>query len=172
MRPRKALARRRAAELLRKAHVASPPVQVEDIAELMGAVVRYQPFEGQMSGMLHRAQESAVIGINSMHPRVRQRFSIAHELGHLALHKPEFQIDQHAFIAFRGPESGATTDPMEIEANQFAAALLMPEDLLAECITELGEDPDVQTAVTMLARRFDVSEQAMLFRLTNLKWII
>ena len=87
------------------------------------------------------------------------------------LHRPELQIDQHAFIAFRGPTSGSATDPMEIEANQFAAALLMPEDLLAECIAELGEDPDVQIGIPILARRFDVSEQAMLIRLTSLKWI-
>ena len=144
---------------------------VESLAEALGAVVRYEPFDGQMSGLLYRAEERAVIGINSMHPGVRQRFSIAHELGHLTLHKPNFQIDQHAFIAFRGPKSSGATEPMEIEANQFAAALLMPEDLLAECLAELGEDPDVQIAVGMLARQFDVSEQAMLIRLTSLKWI-
>ena len=65
----------------------------------MGALVRYAPFDGQMSGLLHRSEDGnrAVIGVNSRHPTVRQRFSIAHELGHLALHKPAFQIDQHAF---------------------------------------------------------------------------
>ena len=172
MRPRYALARRKAAELLETVGVAAPPVPVETLAEVMGAVVRYQPFEGQMSGLLYRSGERAVIGINSMHPRVRQRFSIAHELGHLTLHEPAFQIDQHAFVALRGPKSSSATDPMEIEANQFAAALLMPEDLVAESVAALGEDPDVQVAVAMLARRFDVSEQAMLIRLTSLRWIV
>ena len=171
MRPRYALARKKAVELLNKACVAVPPVPVEKLAEVLGAVVRYQPFDGQMSGLLYHGEGRTVIGVNSMHPGARQRFSIAHELGHLTLHNPALQIDQHAFIAFRGPKSSTATDPSEIEANQFAAALLMPEDLLEECIAELGEDPDLQDAVTMLARRFDVSEQAMLIRLTSLNWI-
>ena len=78
MRPRYALARRKAAELLQEVNVDVPPVPVEKLAESSGAVIRYEPFEGQMSGVLYNAGdvEGAVIGINALHPSVRQRFSI------------------------------------------------------------------------------------------------
>lgn len=170
MRPRYALARRKAQELLREAGIVAPPVPVEQLAERMGAQVRYAPFDGQMSGLLHRSEDwtRAVIGVNSRHPTVRQRFSIAHELGHLLLHEPAFQIDPHAFVSFRNSKSSNASDPHEIEANQFAAALLMPEALLRACVDQLGENPDVEDAIRRLAQRFDVSTQAMTIRLTSL----
>ena len=170
MRPRYALARRKAEQLLREAGIVAPPVPVEQLAERMGALVRYVPFDGQMSGLLHRSENGnrVVIGVNSRHPTVRQRFSIAHELGHLALHEPAFQIDQHAFVSFRNSKSSGASDPREIEANQFAAALLMPEALLTACVEQLGENPDVEDSIRRLAQRFDVSTQAMSIRLTSL----
>ncbi len=170
MRPRHALVRRKAEQLLREAGIVAPPVPVEQLAERMGALVRYVPFDGQMSGLLHRSEDGnrAVIGVNSRHPTVRQRFSIAHELGHLALHEPAFQIDEHAFVSFRNSKSSSASDPHEIEANQFAAALLMPEALLRVCLDQLGENPDVEESIRRLAQRFDVSTQAMTIRLTSL----
>ena len=170
MRPRYALARRKVEQLLREAGIVAPPVPVEQLAEHMGALVRYAPFDGQMSGLLYRAEDGnrAVIGVNSRHPTVRQRFSIAHELGHLALHEPAFQIDEHAFVSFRNSKSSSASDPHEIEANQFAAALLMPEALLRACLDQLEENPDVEESIRKIAQRFDVSTQAMTIRLTSL----
>jgi Zn-dependent peptidase ImmA (M78 family) len=121
--------------------------------------------------MLYRSSEGAVIGVNSLHPEVRQRFTIAHELAHLLLHQPAFQIDEHAFVAFRGLDSSKATDPSEVEANQFAAALLMPERLLSKCILALGEHPDAERAISELSKRFEVSQEAMTIRLTRLGWL-
>ena len=174
MRPRYGLARRKAAELLREAGVDVPPVPVERLAELCGADIRYEPFKGPMSGVLYNATDvqRAVIGINALHPSVRQRFSIAHELGHLILHdETELQVDRHAFVAFRDLTSSTADDPREVEANQFAAALLMPEQFLGRSVNELDDDLDFEAAITKLAQRFGVSEQAMTIRLTSLRWI-
>lgn len=168
MRPRYSLARKKAAELLRAGSVDQAPVPVEVLAERAGAVIRYEPFEGQLSGMLYRSDDGAVIGVNSLHPAVRQRFSIAHEIGHLLLHGPELHVDEHAFVAFRDLESSKASDPAEIEANQFAAALLMPADLLMKSIGELGSNPDVSDAIRVLAQRFQVSQEAMTIRLSKL----
>jgi Zn-dependent peptidase ImmA (M78 family) len=170
-RPRYALVKKRANELLARAGVQRAPVPVEQLAVALGAQIKYEPFDGQLSGLLHRSRDRAVIGINSKHPSVRQRFSIAHELGHLVLHQPDFQIDPHAFVAFRDRESSTATDPAEIEANQFAAAVLMPEFLLEKHVKELGPDPDLEEAITILAKRFGVSEQAMTIRLTSMGWL-
>jgi Zn-dependent peptidase ImmA (M78 family) len=121
--------------------------------------------------MLYKSSEGAVIGVNSVHPEVRQRFTIAHELAHLLLHQPKFHIDEHAFLAFRGPDSSKATKPSEVEANQFAAALLMPERLLSKCLLELGDHPDAEQAIFQLAKRFLVSHEAMTIRLTRLGWV-
>ena len=87
------------------------------------------------------------------------------------MHEPELQIDEHAFMVFRDPESSKATDPYEIEANQFAAALLMPERLLRPAVLELGTDCDVEDAIVKLSRAFEVSKEAMTIRLTRLRWI-
>ena len=171
MRPRYNLARKKAAELLQSASVIETPVPVEMLAELAGAVIRYEPFEGQLSGMLYRSEDGAVIGVNSLHAAVRQRFSIAHEIGHLLLHEPELHVDEHAFVAFRDLESSKASDPAEIEANQFAAALLMPSELLSRSIAELGHNPDVSDAIRVLAQRFQVSQEAMTIRLSKLGYL-
>lgn len=171
MRPRYSLARRKAAELLQKANVVEPPVPVDDLAVQAGATIRYGRLEGALSGMLYRAGDESIIGINSAHAHVRQRFSIAHELGHLVMHEPDLRIDEHNFVVFRDRDSSKATDPAEIEANQFAAALLMPEELLRDAVLRLGDKPNVEDAIEHLAGEFKVSREAMTIRLTRLGWI-
>ncbi len=59
-------------------------------------------------------------------------------------------------------------DPKEIEANQFAACLLMPADLVKHAVTACGGSLLVDSQVSELASTFDVSEQAMTIRLSTL----
>lgn len=170
MKPRFALARRKAAELLQAANVKRTPVPIEDLAELAGAELRYEPFGGQVSGLMHRQHRGRVIiGVNSSHPVTRQRFTIAHELGHLVLHRSEaFHVDERSAIRFRDEESSKATDSDEIEANQFAAEVLMPDFLVSKELSRLPNDLDSEEAIALLAKRFQVSEQALTLRLTRL----
>jgi len=71
--------------------VTMPPVPVDRIAESLGAIISFEPFEGKddLSGILYRDGKNKIIGINSAHAQNRQRFSIAHEIGHLRLHRKE-----------------------------------------------------------------------------------
>lgn len=171
MPPRYAMARRRARQLLAEGGVVSPPVPLERLAEVCSAAIRYEPFEGELSGMVHRRPDGkAVIGVNSMHSANRQRFTIAHELGHLLLHgEDEVHIDEKRPIGRRDELSSQAVDPREIEANQFAAELLMPESLVRGSVAALDPKTSVEEAIDKLARTFDVSPQAMTHRLTNLK---
>jgi len=90
-------------------------------------------------------------------PPVRQRFTVAHELGHFAL--------QHgnAFRDYPSSFSSHAADWMEREANQFAAELLMPADALVR-IVRSGTVADAGA----LAAMFNVSKVAMSYRLQNL----
>jgi Zn-dependent peptidase ImmA (M78 family) len=167
---RKILARKKARELLAEAKVKLPPVPVEQLAIFKGADVHYEPFSGELSGMVHRQSSGKhLIGVNALHSATRQRFTIAHELGHLILHQNEqFHVDENSPIGFRTPLSSQATDSDEIEANQFAAELLMPVYLLNAEIAKIPANTGTEDAVEMLAKVFGVSEQAMTFRLSGL----
>jgi Zn-dependent peptidase ImmA (M78 family) len=142
------------------------------LAALLGAEIVLQPYTGEISGVVHRNKDgSAVIGINSLHPTQRQRFTIAHEIGHLLLHAHEqLHVDKNFPIGLRSGISGKAIDENEIEANQFAAALLMPPAFMAEDIKPLI-GTDVLRAVQKLAAKYKVSEQAMSIRLSTLGYI-
>ena len=171
MAPRYTLAKKRAIELLREARVKRPPVPVEKLADLMKAKIRYEPFAGKLYGMVHRNSDgTAVIGVNSIDAPNRQRFTIAHEIGHLLLHKDEqLHVDEKSPIGLRNERSSTATDDREIEANWCAAELLMPVEFLREDLERLPDDIEADEAVTRLAQRYKVSEQAMTVRLTALK---
>ena len=104
------------------------------------------------------------------HPR-RQRFTIAHELGHWFLHPGRpYTVDSTIRVNRRDDLSSLATDREEIEANAFAASILMPEDLVqaaAQIVGSIGART-AKEAIVRLANRFEVSEDAMSFRLHNL----
>lgn len=162
-------------ELLRGCGIEEPPVKVHGVAKYLGLQVRAASTDDEMSGFLHRAAPGvpAVIGVNASHSMTRQRFTIAHEIGHFLLHAAsEFHVDQR-FIAFRRDSKSAEgSDWMEVEANVFAAELLMPHAFLRADLVELAQiDLEDQTEVAELAERYKVSQQAMTFRLANLGYV-
>jgi len=89
------------------------------------------------------------------------------------LHSDEhLHIDEKFPIRLqRDGKSSLGTDRTEVEANQFAAELLMPRDLLVRDIRAIPENIDVEQAVELLARKYEVSPQAMSLRLTALGFI-
>jgi len=172
MAARYSLARRRAVELLRQARVTKAPVPNERLATLLSARIVLQPFSGEFSGVVHRNSDgSAVIGINSSHSPGRQRFTIAHEIGHLLLHTDKsLHIDERFPIGLRSGISGKAIDEREIEANQFAAELLMPTDFIAKDIKPLI-GVDTVAAIQKLANKYKVSNEAMSIRLSALGYV-
>jgi Zn-dependent peptidase ImmA (M78 family) len=172
MAPRFFLARRHAGSLLKRGRVRRAPIPVEKLAALLGAEIVFQPFSGEISGIVYRNEDgTAVIGVNSSHSIQRQRFTIAHEIGHLLLHADEsLHVDKNFPIGLRDETSGKSVNQNEIEANQFAAALLMPPNLIADDIKPfIGKD--VLFAIRKLAKKYMVSEQAMSIRLSSLHYV-
>jgi Zn-dependent peptidase ImmA (M78 family) len=162
--------------------VKAAPVPVEQLASALGAVVRREPAEDDLSGFLMRAVvgRRAVIGVNSTHHPNRQRFTIAHEIGHLLLHDGDkIHVDrtgQVYQVNLRSDASSAGTDVDEIEANAFAAELLMPGNLLRVDLADqrtlnLLDDDVLDTLLKPLARKYGVSPQALTYRLGRLGYI-
>lgn len=166
---RRAQRKQRAAALLEQAGVLGPPVPVEQLARMCGAMVRYVPFEGEISGMLYHEDGQSIIGVNALHSPTRQRFTIAHELGHLELHQQErFHLDRNFRTLHRDQHSAEASDTNEMEANDFAATLLMPAAWLERELVGRTIDYEQDEELRSLADRYRVSLQAMIFRLVNL----
>ncbi len=73
------------------------------------------------------------ICVNNSHNHVRQRFSIAHELGHVALGHEQIDLD-HGIATIFGSEEETfeVRGDLEREANAFATELLMPKAWVEE----------------------------------------
>lgn len=96
------------------------------------------------------------IGINYNRPITRQRFTAAHELCH---HIKDKNSELCAIKCITGSET-------ERYAEMFAAALLMPEDMLLECAKEYMVDGYVTfDNALLIAERFGVSFSACVRRL-------
>jgi len=141
------------------------PVPVVDIAKKLGLPVyeiEMPLIEGVIpSGVLNKLKDGNWgIILNNKDAHTRKRFSIAHEIGHFLTHKDRAFVD-----AFTAGETfyrdGTGDEQLEKEANFFAANLLMPAEKIKE-VWALSSNP------SEMARKFDVSEVSMTFRLKNL----
>lgn len=138
-----------AAHTLLQTHASDPrrlPVNLDELAKGLGfQVVHLYSVADEFSGLV--SPKHRLIGVNGNHHRHRQRFTLAHELGHIVLEHP--------------PES--TCSSLQIvecnrEADLFASELLMPDYFVTELL------PRTQSPA-ILARLFDVSEEAMVRKL-------
>jgi Zn-dependent peptidase ImmA (M78 family) len=180
MRMRKKHIRSVVERLLTSNRVSSAPVPIEDLARALGVNIRRTPAQESLSGFLLRDNGGgrAIIGVNTLHHQNRQRFTIAHELGHLLLHTgQEIYVDGRAeaglTVSLRDEESSAGTNVEEIEANVFAAELLMPAtflhaDFASYSTLDLLDEDTLGDVLGNLAQKYKVSRQALTYRLVNL----
>lgn len=167
-RPRYAMIERVVGKLLRQHGPNCPPVPVERIARSQGCRIEASDLR-DVSGILVRSRGGNVIGVNSTHSEARRRFTIAHELGHLLLHEGEqVRFDKEFRVSLRSDESSAGTNVEEMEANFFAASLLMPDAMLAADQRAYSIELEDAESVRDLAGAYKVSVQAMTLRLARL----
>jgi Zn-dependent peptidase ImmA (M78 family) len=164
----------RAAEILAQHHQSRAlPIPVDEIARALGAEIRHVKFEDQdLSGMLVRERDQRIISVQKRHGVARKRFTIAHELGHLLMHpgRPIIaETDKLMHIDLRTKTPGYANPQEEREANQFAAALLMPAELVQNHWNSLSLTQDDPAEIAdLMAREFGVSPIAMKYRIANL----
>jgi Zn-dependent peptidase ImmA (M78 family) len=136
----------------------APPVPVIDIAEQAGVDVIFADFEQHSRNVSGFCDFSgARLFVNKDDISVRQTFTIAHELGHWLLHRDQFlqEPDKYAVLPrFSEPER----NPVEQEANHFAACLLVPIRLLR---------PVIEVPTARLSSIFGVSRLMMDWRVKN-----
>jgi Zn-dependent peptidase ImmA (M78 family) len=166
-------AEREAQTVLDDLHITTAPVNPTEIANRLGYTVHAAQFrDPKLSGRIVFKNGNARIDVNAWDAPNRRRFTIAHEIGHALLHAPGFdnfevsdrvdegQIEQRELTLARQTHDGFR--PVhEAEADRFAAALLMPPQLVKE---RFQRDPNP----AYLAETFSVSEAAMKIRLKQL----
>nr|WP_201470986.1 ImmA/IrrE family metallo-endopeptidase [Microbacterium hydrocarbonoxydans] len=135
------------------------PVDPVRIARDMGIQVFSAQLGDDVYGMINGTDSGVEIYVDQDNPEVRQRFTIAHEIGHFVANASS--LDGEVNFVERRSDSGAGTSD-EIHANEFAASLLMPEQQV-RVAHEGSRD------VFRLAQMFDVSVPAMRWRLRHLE---
>jgi len=146
--------------------VKNSPVLVEELAEKLNIQIKKASSE-DFSGLLLRKEGVSLIGINSKEPITRQRFSIAHELGHYCVHhNKDVFVD---YLEYRNNKKESGSKIKETEANMFAAALLMPRKWLERDFENIVKNTFEKEHLKLLAEKYGVSEDAMNFRIINLR---
>ena len=126
------------------------PVDPEKIAEQFGLEVVRAPLENNVGGFILKKNGEVVrIYVNSNDSQERQKFTLAHEIGHYWLHRDDGELST------RG------TDPVERWANSFAAELIMPARYIRMAWAR-GDSLD------SIQKRLGVSDAAFGHRLVNL----
>lgn len=136
------------------------PVKVGEMARAFGLDVKVSTLDVGISGMIHPDGDGYKIVINKHEPEYRRRFTLAHELAHFLLHRDLIGSGISDNVLYRSQLS----DAMEAEANRLASDILMPSEKVKEAQSEL-QISKLADAVSLLAQRFKVSEEAMRIRL-------
>lgn len=149
-------------ELIHQLGIQEPPVDIGAVANACGIPIIYWPSDNEsLSGLAVDTPRGPLIAVHEGHHLHRQRFTIAHELGHIVMgHLDAFHLD----LSVPPSQSGEPPNYNwlhERAANDFAANLLMPVDFVRSAFRETNDEHQ-------LAERFNVSELAMSFRLANL----
>ena len=133
---------------------------IENVLKELGVFVHYEEMEGDLSGYIERRENGWHIGVNKYEVQGRQRFTLAHELAHLLFHRKMIKGRfEEAIKLFRSEEN---SKHIEMEANAFAAELLMPSTRFRELWESTG-------SLQEISEHFGVSRYAAEYRAKKLK---
>jgi Zn-dependent peptidase ImmA (M78 family) len=152
-------------------HAKTIPVSVEALFKHYGLTLLKKDLDDEISGMLVLNEGQKVVIVNQNQSPQRQRFTAMHELGHYLLHKRQNDYFIDTTTAWRRSNQAGINRRQETEANEFAAALLMPESEVRRVIEEQDYLFFSEDEITQLARLFKVSRPAMKVRLISLGYI-
>lgn len=161
-----------AAGILLRADQLEAPVDPLKVAVVLDVQVHFEKLDGMSGALVIKGDSKHAVIDLGQHPN-RQRFTLAHELGHLVLHDGSGErlfVDNEMRVYQRADQPNPSANPTEErEANRFASALLMPRHLIEKHMSKL--DFSDESDVALLARRFGVSDQAMSIRLQQLGFL-
>ncbi|MCR8703613.1 ImmA/IrrE family metallo-endopeptidase [Weissella cibaria] len=140
-----------------------PEIDVERIAQLINITIQKDKSLTQ-SGSVEVVGDDILMKINEEEVDYRQRFTIAHEIGHVV--SKHLELSKILYRAVGTFNRDIEDKLQERQANDFAAKLLMPDKLIAYHFYDLH-----LTEADVLAKKFNVSLISMEYRLINLGYM-
>lgn len=117
--------------------ITTVPLDLKALCHLLGIGINYLPLENNLSGRLTHDGSRWVINVNALHHVRRQRFTIAHELAHYFLHRNSQENYEDLYF-----HRGKNYTQHELEADNFAGALLMPKEQLINFVNSTSNKLD------------------------------
>ena len=133
------------------------PVRPGAICRGLGIKVRYYTPEDGNDGMSFLDNGIPIILVSRLASRARQRFTAAHELGHIVLG----HVGRYALV---NREPSVQDDPVEQAANVFASRLLAPACVLWGCNARTAEEIATMCDISLQAAQFRAERMAVLYR--------
>jgi Zn-dependent peptidase ImmA (M78 family) len=145
-----------------QSYLTEAPVNIEGIIRSLGIRLdKKAELDNDISGQIEKLSDGSYkISVNKNDHYFRQRFTMAHELGHFIFHRSLIGDGVDDNKVYRSTDTGkfynmCITREHETQANQFAASILMPESLVRKLRDELGDDLD------KLSNKLQASKQAV-----------
>lgn len=151
------ISRNLAWEILLREHITALPVSMSRLCKQMNIAVKYYtPLDGN-DGKVEIINNEPVIFVRYGGYKPRQRFTVAHELGHILLgHVGTFGLVNR--------EPSRDDNPIEQAANVFASRLLAPACVLWGCGVKCGEDIAELCDISLQAAEYRMIRMAELYR--------
>jgi Zn-dependent peptidase ImmA (M78 family) len=149
------------------------PTPIEAIIKSFDIMVGHAGSDEYSGILIRKSDKKVLMGLNSSEPYHRQRFTMAHELGHFILHQTKTAfVDKKISVDYRGNHSYSNS-VREAQANIFAAALLMPRQRIIDDFNQIITSKKIflEDQLIELASKYYVSKDAMKYRLMNLELI-
>lgn len=161
-----------ASTVLRCYEITPPITDIAKEVEKLGGEIKEDCSLGVFSdGKIEKQGDSFSISVPTSQSSARKNFTIAHELGHLFLHMG-YKIDKELWESPENKVYNRSGDSeFELQANEFAAAFLMPKELYKKVMDENTVGNTVYIA--KVAKFFNVSIDAASYRgkwLGYLQW--
>ena len=147
-------------------HLSQRPVKLGALANDLGVSIKVSSLGTGISGQISNEDGKYVIRVNRNEARERQRFTIGHELAHFLLHRDIIDRSPNGIrdtVLYRSGEP----QQIEFEANQLAAEIVMPTELVEKELECDFEGTLTEATIEALANRYEVSKAAMEIKLSS-----
>ena len=144
-------------EILIRERITELPVRVSELCRNMGIPVLLYDFKDGNSGVSTMVNGSPIILVNKCDSPERQRFTAAHELGHIMLgHVGKYKLVNR--------DPSPNDNPIEQAANVFASRLLAPACVLWGCNIHTADEIAVNCKISRQAAEYRAARMEILYK--------
>jgi len=160
--------RKLALEILTNFGIDDPrDVTIEDVIYALNIPLKYSKLTNCDGRIIHGEGKSLIVINDSIDFETRRNFTLAHELGHYLMHRNDLiqHVDDSASLAWFDTKNKTKISQQEIEANTFAAEILLPTHLFIEEVYKQPFDPNL---IRSISDKYNVSRSSIIYRFVEM----